>query len=203
MNQQETQRIAYPRISDIVDRQNAHELRSIPLEVLANACIRGTKVHDYCTSYVRGLWLPEIEEEYQPYVDAFKEWADKNIHGVIHSNIRLYDDVKRFSGEFDMIVVLKDSKEPALIDLKTSCTVSKTWPVKLAAYKHLCELNGYKARSCFNLQLKKTTCKSNGSPSIIVKAKEIEYSDVEFKASWEIFSSALKCYNYFVRKEVA
>lgn len=202
-------RMLYVRVSDVIGKQNYEEMRSIPIDTLANAAIRGTKVHDYCTTYVKGLWLPDMELEYTPYVQAFIKWYEENVHQTLYTNTRLYDDEKKFTGEFDMIVVLKESKEIAMLDLKTSANVSRSWPIQLAAYKHLCELNGYQPEAYINVHLKKTKSgyfetvegvKTMITPPI-VKAQEIRHNDL--KPYWEIFSSALRCYDYFNRKEAA
>lgn len=203
------QRMLYVRVSDVIGKQNYEEMRSIPLETLANAAIRGTKVHDYCTAYVRGLWLPEIEKEYAPYVEAFTRWYEENVFQTLYSNTRLYDDAKRFTGEFDMIVVLKETKKIAMLDLKTSANVSRSWPIQLAAYKHLCELNGYQPEAYLNIHLKKTKSaifETIGDEKVIVSAPVVKANAIlheDLKPYWEIFSSALKCYDYFNRKEAA
>lgn len=201
-------RALYPRVSDIIAKQNADELRSIPLDTLANACIRGQKVHDYCTAWIKSLWLTDVEPEYQPYVDAFAQWATANTEECYYSSVRLYDDVKRFTGEFDMIVKMKGTGKRALIDIKTSACKSKAWPLQLSAYAHLCKINGYEFDVVYNIHLKKTKAalfeEKQGEKVLIsppvVKSVEIEYDDLS--PSWDIFSSALKCYDYFDRKEV-
>ena len=203
----EFQRLTYVRVSDVIGKQTQEEMRAIPIDTLANACIRGTKVHDYCTTYVKGLWLPDIEMEYAPYVEAFINWYEKHVFQTLYTNTRLYDDKSRFTGEFDMIVVLKESKEVAMIDLKTSANVSRSWPIQLAAYKHLCELNGYQVNTYINVHLKKTKSavfdtvgdeKTMVSPPT-VKSIEIRHEDLN--PYWRIFTSALSCYDYFNRKE--
>lgn len=204
----EMKRLIYPRISDIVDRQNESELRSVPIDTLVNACIRGEKVHAYCTAHLLGLWSPEVEEEYQLYVNSFIEWAKDNIYQTLYTKTRIYDDVKCFSGEFDLICVMKSTMKPALLDIKTSAKPSKSWPIKMAAYKHLCELNGYHVDTVYNIHLKKNPAKykKNGEEKVLVspssvKAVAIEHKEEDLKAAWEIFTSALKCYDYFERKE--
>lgn len=207
MNNLEELRLTYPRVSDIISKQNAAEFKSIPIQTLANACIRGTKVHDYCTAWVKGLWVDGIEPEYQPYFDAFVHWYKTEVEDVIQMPTRLYDDEKRFTGEFDMIVKMKGKKGLALIDIKTSCNKSKTWPVQLAAYAHLCDVNEIAFDYIVNVHLKKTqsaTCdyiegeKVEISP-LLVKPMTIEYGDII--PYWQIFHSALQCYDYFERKE--
>lgn len=202
-------RMMYVRVSDVIGKQTQEEMRSIPIDTLANACIRGTKVHDYCTTYVKGLWLPEIEMEYSPYVEAFMRWYDENVYQTLYTNTRLYDDNKRFTGEFDMIVILKESMKTAMLDLKTSANVSRSWPIQLSAYRHLCELNGYQPDMYLNIHLKKTKAaifdmvegeKTMISPPTI-KVAQILHEDLN--PFWEIFSSALRCYDFFNRKEAA
>lgn len=201
-------RMMYVRVSDVIGKQTAEEMRSIPIDTLANAAIRGTKVHEYCTCYVKGLWAPSIEPEYAPYVDAFIDWYDENVFQTLYTNTRLYADHRKYTGEFDMIVVLKETKQTAMIDLKTSANVSRSWPIQLAAYQHLCEINGFQPETYLNLHLKKTKAASYSKedPRVMlvapqVQAQEIRYADLT--PYWEIFSSALRCYDFFNRKQEA
>ncbi len=186
-------RLTYPRVSEIIGKQTKEDMQSIPIDVLANACIRGTKIHEYASAHLNGIWIPEVELEYQLYADAFKQWADANIEKTLYTDTRLFNDVECFSGQFDMIVILKSSKKIALIDLKTSHSVSKSWPIQLAAYKHLCEANGYHIDLVYNLHLKKTPNK--------IKSVAIPYSEKDLTSAWEIFTSAFKCYKFFSLKE--
>lgn len=204
------QRASYPRVSTIIGKQNSDEYRSIPIEVLANACERGTKVHGYCNAILEGLWIPDIEPEYKPYVDAFEKWLNERKPKILSVSKRLYDDVKRFTGEFDLIVELDGA--PYILDIKTSSAPSKAWPVQLAAYEMLAsqdsEINKLgkedveENNPCFylmNLHLKKTVDKEG---NIIVKYKEIPcYLNLQLEAK-EIFNNALACYDYFTRKEL-
>lgn len=209
MSELDQARALYPRVSDIINKQNHTELRQIPLEHLVEASIRGTAVHNYCNIYLKGLWMGEIEQEYKPYVDAFIEWTEKNVEEVVHTSTRLYDDQKKFTGEFDLIVKLKHSKDVVLVDIKTSAKPSKAWPIQLSAYKHLLDVNGYKGiTKVFNLHLKKVKAaiyekreeeKVLVSPPLI-QSVQIEHTNLTHY--WEIFSSALSCYDYFERKEV-
>ena len=203
----EIRRATYPRVSEIIAKQNEAELRAIPLSILADACIRGTKVHEYCTTYMKNLWVMDIEPQYLPYFDAFRLWAKENVTRTLHSPVRLYDDQRRFSGEFDMIVELKTG-EIALIDIKTSAAKSKSWAVQLAAYHHLCKLNGYPVDIMFNVHLKRKEAGefevNDQGEKVLVSPPVIKTSIVkceDINASWEIFSSALRCYDYFDRKE--
>ncbi len=207
MNDLDIERLNYVRVSTIIGKQTAEEMAAIPSDVLANAAYRGTKVHDYCTTYVKGLWLPVMEAEYEPFVQTFIEWYDQKVKKLLFTNTRLYDDEKKITGEFDMIVELKENNRIAMLDLKTSANVSRSWPVQLAAYKHLCELNGFHPDIYYNIHLKKTKSATyelkEGIKTMVTppKVKSVEIPHGDLTASWEIFSSALTCYNFFNRKE--
>ncbi len=203
MNDVTKNRETYPRVSEIIGKQNEAEMRSIPIDYLVHASIRGSKIHKHCTAYVKGLFNPEIEEEYLPYFNEFVRWCDENVKRPILCSTRLYDDVKRFTGEFDMILELKSGKK-ALIDLKTSAQPSKTWALQLAAYDHLCKLNGLEYEEIFILHLKKKAIskkmkEENPNDPPLINAESIYPEDLN--SSWDIFSSALECYDYFHRKE--
>ncbi len=200
-------RISYPRVSDIISKQNEAELKAIPLEILVKASTRGTKIHEYCTTYMRNLWVMDIEPEYLPYFDAFRQWFREEVDHVVHTSVRLYDDVKRFTGEFDMIVKLKNSSAFSLIDIKTSSSPSKAWPIQLAAYVDLCRTNGYQVDRHFNLHLKRkkeAVWEETEGKKVMISPPQIAACLIEYKdisAPLDIFTSALKCYDYFSRKE--
>lgn len=185
------QRARYPRVSDIIGVQTESDMRQIPCELLANASLRGTKVHELCSAYIDNLFLGDVEPNLRPYIDAFIAWYDTHVKELVSNSTRLYDDVKRFTGEFDMIVRLL-SGDLALIDIKTSSSKTPSWPVQLAAYRHLCQINDHKVDIVLNLHLKK---KDDD-----VEAKVILYSADSLDKYWEIFQSALTCYDYFKRK---
>jgi hypothetical protein len=192
----------YPRVSEIIAKQN-EEFRRIPIEILANAAERGTKIHAYCTAHAKGLWLDGIEEEYQPYVNSFIKWYDQNVSDLIDSELRLYDDERIFTGEIDMLVKMKDNKI-VLVDIKTSHTKSKTWSIQLAAYAHLCNIStDYKIDNIINLHLKKTHAalyETKEEAKIMVSAPIVKVDIIEqnnISHYWDLFESALKCYNFF------
>ncbi len=99
---------------------------------------RGTAVHAACLADLQGLWYPPLNEEYQGYLVSWKQWADKSIQRVILVETRLYDHKWRVSGRPDLIAELKDG-QVFLIDLKTSLAAQKSWPLQIAAYRHLAQ----------------------------------------------------------------
>ena len=55
-----TTRLTYPTGTEIIGKQTEREMRAIPVDNLVNAAVRGSKIDDYCTAYLRGLWIPEV-----------------------------------------------------------------------------------------------------------------------------------------------
>lgn len=205
-NEIDMKRLLYPTVTEIISKQTEREMRSIPLDNLINASIRGQKIDNYCTAHLLGLWNPEIEEEYKPYVDIFIEWANENIYQTLYTKTRLYDDKRRFSGEPDWLCVLKDSKKTALIDLKVTCSVSKTWVIQLSAYKDLLDLHGFNVDVVMNLHLNKKKAavyEERQGKKVLVSPPVVEANVIEhnnLNPYRQIFSSALICYDYFDRK---
>lgn len=184
-------RALYPRVSDILKVYTASDMAMIQPEVLAKAADRGTRVHALCGGYARKLWLPDIDEDCLPYFNSFKLWCDENVKSVILTEERLYDDDLKFTGQIDMLVETK-SGSLALIDLKTSATESKSWPLQLAAYAHLSDYNHLRRNESLIIKLKKTGC----------KAKEIAYTPDQITKHWNLFKGAIDLYAYFNVKEV-
>lgn len=197
----------YPRVSEIISKQNEFDMRQIPVETLLNAQHRGTEIHDYCTKYILNeLWTVKIDPEYRPYLESFIQWYMENVEETIFMSQRLYDDVKRFTGEPDMVFRLKGSKRIVLADIKTSYAVSKTWAIQLAAYKHLLKIIGIEVDDCINIHLKKTKSAVmqviDGVKVVLTPAivKPILIEQNEYNKSWQIFESALICFDYFDRE---
>ncbi len=208
MDDLKEKRLSYTRVSEIIGKQTERQMRSIPIDRLINASEKGTIIHGYCTSHLRNLFIPQYEEEYQSYINEFIRWCNENVSKVIFSEKRLYDDKNQITGQPDALVVLTKSKQTALVDIKTSANPSISWPVQLASYKDLCEINGYRVDLVLNLHLKKI---KNSKLSMrnkkdvvhvpsIIKAIEIPHEDLT--PYQEIFASALKCYRYFEAKEL-
>lgn len=178
-----------PRVSEILDIWSRDQLQAIDPKVLENACIRGTEVHAYCTAYAKKLWTEEAPEEYQGYVESFKLWWEENVQELVWAEERLYDKELLFSGKFDMVVRLKGEEHLTLLDLKTSASYQKDWPVKLSAYLHLLNLNQRDVQHALSVRLKKDGKKP------CVK----DFGDCN--PYYRVFLSALSCYDYFIRRK--
>lgn len=190
----ERARQLYPRVSDIIGMQTERAMRNIPIENLVNAATRGQRIHEYCDAIVKRLFVADVEPEYEPYVSAFRSWFDENVAEVHCSEVRMYDDAYKYTGQIDLICTLKSSPDTLIVvDYKTSSAPSLAWPVQLAAYMNLGISNGYDINldGGINLHLKKNT------KGII--AKVIDYQDPEYY--FRLFREAMSMYNYFNKKE--
>lgn len=179
----------YPRVSDILAAWA--DFSAVDPIVLQKAQERGTDVHAYCTAFAKGLWAIDPEEHLKGYVDSFKLWYDENVEELISAEERLYDDSLLFSGKYDMVVRLKGEEEPTLIDLKTSASYQKDWPVRLAAYLHLLTLNKKNVFNALSIRLKKDGKKPCVKP----------FGDCN--PYYKIFLAALTTYDYFIRPSKA
>lgn len=178
----------YPRISDILAVYS--DFSMVNPNVLNTACERGTDVHNYCHAYAQGLWDLDPEAHLKPYVDSFKTWYDENVERYVSGEIRLYCHELKFSGRYDQLVQLKGEEGLTLIDLKTSASYKKDWPVRLAAYRYLFEVNdGPVPIKCLSIRLKKDGKKPCVKP----------YEDLT--QYFDVFLSVLKAYNYFIRRK--
>ncbi len=183
----------YPRVSEILAPYTNITLAQVPKDVLENAAKRGIAIHSLCTAYARGDFIPKIEEEYEPYFNAFVEWYDEEVDCLLASEDRLYDDTLRYCGKFDLLVRFKHNRDDVgLIDIKTSTKIYESHVVQLAAYQELVNLSGFgRCTRGILLQLGK-----KGKP-----AKEHSYSNLN--PYFNKFLHAVSLYNYFIRKEAA
>ena len=146
-------------------------LENVPSKILEYAADRGTRVHKFCEQYAYSILFSEIDDDCFEYVQAFINWYDENVDSVVFTEKRLYCDELKITGCADMLCILKDESyngKPCLIDIKTSSKPSKTWPLQTAAYKYLCEKNGYDVQERFIVHLKKDgkySCISYGDNS--------------------------------------
>ena len=153
--------------------------------------IRGTAIHACCASYLRGLYVPKLKQEYQGYVDSFKIWADENIEDVILVEERLVDKDLGYCGQLDCVLKLKKHEKLCVSDLKTGKALQKSWILSIAAYaalearrQHL----GIDAYDCISVRLR-----CDQKPPLVHK-----YSDN--KKNFDIFRGMIKTYQFFQRK---
>ena len=174
----------YYRVTEVLSKFSG--LDKIDLSVLANEAERGTRCHNFCELYAKNELFVEIDLDCKPYVDSFIEWFDLTVERVEFLEKRLFCDDLRITGQMDMLAYLKGDEKPSLIDIKTPQTESKTWPLQLAAYRHLMDANSIDYKNSFVLQLNKS-----GS-----SAKIFDYTSRSEK-DLELFKNLLSVHQYF------
>lgn len=68
---------------------------------------RGNAVHAAMKSHLLGLWSAPINPEWQGYVDSGRCWIDENVDKIILVEKRLCDHVYGYSGQMDLVAILK------------------------------------------------------------------------------------------------
>ncbi len=185
----------YTRISDILKPFNKFDM--IDPAVLANAADRGTRVHEYCNAYANNIFLAEVDEDCQGYVDSFIQWYDDNVVKLLYSEERIYDDATMTTGRFDLVAQLRNNDQPfmldndeiTLIDIKTPMAISRAWGIQLSSYSYLIEKN-------MNVKIDRRIVVKLSKDG--KKAKEVEYEDHEKDRN--LFFSALHLYHHFYNK---
>ncbi len=177
--------INYLRVSDIIAPFSGVEF--VPEQYLLPAAERGTKVHTYVESILKGKDIFIFEEELRPYVEAFELFWSKYIQTVKDAALdlerRFYCEEKKITGQIDAIFAVDD--KIYICDWKTSLKKSVSWDLQGAAYRYLLEVNGYtNVDSVLFVQLKKDgTFKT--------------YKCEDHHKHLEIFFKCLELYNYF------
>ncbi len=160
-------------------------LEKIDADVVAHAAERGTKVHRICEGIANGLGEHGVDDETRGYVDSFKKWWENGID-VVEIERRFWDDEFCITGQVDFIIRLPDGSL-AIVDIKTSSKVSKTWQAQGSAYAYLAKKNGYDIKKIYFLHVFKTGR----------NAKIIEYPvDDQF------FFNIYHTYKHFYHKEM-
>lgn len=173
----EKQREDYTRVSHVLSPFS--NLQHVDPDILANACLRGTKIHKICEGIINGLGEIGVDEESWGYVESFKQWWETGIE-VFKVEERLWHDELELTGQIDIITKLADGF--GIVDLKTSSRPSKTWAVQGSGYALLCEHVGYPVRNISFIQLNK-----HGKPPAIH----------QYPIDKEFFLSVFRTYKHF------
>ncbi len=158
-------------------------LSSIPYEILEKAKIRGTAIHSYCDAIIDAMEVPNIEPEWQGYIDSFHKWETRK--KFLTKPPRLYCDKYMICGEVDGL--FKDGNDVVLFDFKTPAKESHTWQLQMSAYHYLCNVNGIKVD---RIQIVKLD-KMGNNPMIL-----------DYEIDFESYLDCLQVYNkYFYNKK--
>lgn len=134
----------YLRVTSVISRFSG--IDKIPKEILEPAAERGSLTHKYIELILKGEEIHVIPSHIQPYIDSFKLFWDSSSHafekGDMELEKRLYCDKYMITGAIDCIIKIPD--KTYLIDWKTSASFHKSFRLQAAAYRYLCDINGYK-----------------------------------------------------------
>jgi hypothetical protein len=152
-------------------------------EVLQKAAARGQRVHDAIADELNGEFAI-IDDDIRGYMDGARRFLE-NVEAVSLVEERLVSDVYGFTGQIDLLCRVKGDEFNTLVDFKTSSIVSKSWPLQVAAYRHLVEANNYgKVGRSLIVQLKK-----DGTFKI--------HETTNTKHHFSIFLNVLSSYKWF------
>lgn len=137
----------------------------------------GTDVHKAIECDLEGAFHV-LEEGGLNYFESYKRWKeaqDKKGSKYEKSEFRLFDEDRRISGSFDLIVSAPDNQCGTLIDFKTCYAVDDMfWPLQGCFYYQLCIKN--------NIQVNPEVCfikldRKGGNPVIKIYTitKELEH----------------------------
>lgn len=171
----------YPRVTSIIAPWSG--LDKVPEATLQYAADRGTRVHEICARIAAGEFVMSIDKDILGYVQSFRKWFDSQVAGVLMCEERLNDEVLGYTGQIDLVVMLKEGIV-TLVDLKTPVMFYPTWKMQIAAYRNLLQKEGILPERTGSLQLHP----EGKTP----RMKWYEDSAADFNA----FLSALNVHNY-------
>lgn len=177
-----------PRVTEIL--RNFTSYQYVPKNILANAAARGSSVHAICAGIAKGVWIPDgmIEAEHLGYVKSFHLWNEEFAKEFLIIEKRFYDTGKDFSGQIDFLITTKD-EECWLVDIKTSSAPQKSYPVQMAAYKHLLQTNGITIKGAMIVYLDR----DGNTPKV--------HALEDLSEETRIFMCALDCWHFFNRRK--
>lgn len=171
------------------------DFSGISPEVLAAAADRGTRAHAACEAYIKGLWLPKLDDDIQPFFDSFVPWYDSMVEQVLWCEGRLEHSAYLYSGKPDLVCIIKGDDCPTVIDLKTPIAKGKLWSAQLAAYRELWRDHAGLAEDarirCASLRIRREPGQ---------RALFDEYRGDDLKRDFNAFRSALNAYRWFAGK---
>ena len=175
------ERADYLRVTNILYPFSG--LSEVDPDVLEYAAQRGTKVHKICEGIMSGLGEIGLDDETWGYVESFKKWWGEGKE-VVALEKRFWCDEFKITGQVDIII--KTPQGMAIVDLKTSSRVSKTWQPQGEAYYYLASKERYPITQIFFLHLNK----HGKEPKLI-----------EYDTNASFFFQCLSTYRYFFSKE--
>lgn len=150
---------------------------------IERAAQRGSLVHGFCEGIASGIMPVAVPSELQGYVDSFMLWFERvdEIHSI---ELRVIDTVMGFHGQYDIICRMRGDAHLSLWDYKTPEASQKTWPLQIAAYRHLAKSQGIETARGGTIRLRKT-----GRPPLVEDYRKTQARD------WSLFVSCLNVHN--------
>lgn len=182
------QQSVYPRVTEILRYFTSYD--NVPKDILKRAAERGTTVHALCAGIAKGAWIPDgmINPEHLGYVNSFKKWAETQVLKFVVIEKRYADEEYGFTGQLDFVILSNDN-ELYLVDLKTSASPQKTYPVQMAAYDRLLKNNQVTVKGAILVYLDKDG-----------EFPEVNLID-DLTEEFNVFTSALTCWKYFNKRK--
>ena len=189
--------IELPRVTDII--KPFSNFRHVQEKVLLRASERGTAVHSLCASIAQGEWVIDslIHEELKGYVDSFRQWHAKIPKKYIIIEQRFRSEKMGYTGQVDFVIESADGN-PFLVDIKTSASHQKTYPIQMAAYTkllHEAEIDAGTVESCNRLILpharRQRSAERERAVSLVILKRDGEVDIVagEWVTSWQVAGS--------------
>ena len=161
----------------------------VPPGVLESACLKGSQVHAIIASLLQGLWVPEIPESCQPYIDSFNLWLPV-VDEVVMVEETLTDKAHGYKGTPDAILRIKGDEGYVVIDWKSPVTQSLSWEVQVSAYRKLAQL------AYPDLLINRV-----GVLQLSPEGRPAKFRDYTgpMEQRFSIFLNALSCYRFFMK----
>lgn len=175
--------IQFPSVTQVLGLYQ--DFTAISGDVLAHAAERGTLVHRICAAMVQGLWVPEIPDECQGYIDSFRKWMPY-IEETVLVEPALVHKALGYRGRPDWVGRIKGDKALTIVDWKTPLAKGRLWRAQLSAYWHLAGCNIDRVVS----RIASLRLKPDGSRPIL-DDYILDPNDIA------AFVSALNAYRYF------
>lgn len=123
----------------------------------SEAKVLGTKVHSTAQAEAAAFNKRSTVyhlEEMQPFADAVREFYEKWVHEVIATELSLTSDRWGFGGTLDAYVTLT-SGEYAVLDFKTTSSLTRIHGMQLCGYGLLLRDNGYVLNRRIGVRIRK------------------------------------------------
>jgi predicted RecB family nuclease len=122
-------------------------------KIMQNAAAFGTKLHKaaemVCWERDKG-----VARDMQPYAAAVRTFVDRHVLEVLGTEVELVSGEMRFGGTLDLYCQLKDGSY-AVVDWKTSASLTREMGLQTAAYALLAREKGWRVNKRLVVRIKK------------------------------------------------